>query len=87
MPTGSKKNKPKKKINTDLQPEIDKPMFCTECNSDLDAFWLDPLADKPENVRRIHENCVRIGRFNGVRCSKLFIINESDIDGLFTPEE
>jgi hypothetical protein len=83
MSTGSKKHKQIKKKTPDRQLNSEKPVFCTECNTDLDAFWLNSLANDPENVRRIHENCKRIGRFNGEQCSKLFIIDLPDTDSIF----
>jgi hypothetical protein len=69
-----------KKIKKEMQSI--KPLFCTTCNKELDIFWLTPQATDPEAVRKNHEECVKLGRFNGEFCSKMFIAGEYKIEDI-----
>ncbi len=85
----SKKSKIKKVIvptenTSDYQ---DNPMFCTECDNDLDVFWLSERAKDPDAVRKNHQRCVEIGKFKGELCAKMFIINDSDVDDVWLKED
>jgi len=60
-----------------------KPLFCTECNKELDLFWLTPKASDAIAVRKNHEKCVSEERFKGEFCSKMFISGEYDMKGMF----
>ena len=81
--------KPKKKKKSEhiSESDTDKPAFCTECDKDLDDFWMDKRADNPEKVRRNHERCVKSGKFKGEFCAKLFIISSDDLEGAWFKEE
>ncbi len=50
-----------------------KKMFCTECGSDLDDFWMTTGADAYAEILKHHFDCQRTGKFKGAMCSKLFI--------------
>lgn len=65
----------------------DKPTFCTQCNKELDVFWMDKRADNPDTVRRNHERCVKTGKFKGEFCSKLFIIGAYDVESAWFKED
>ena len=57
--------------------------FCTECETDLDNFFLSKKADDIEGVKANHENCKHIGKFKGEMCSKIFIAQmEEDLDSV-----
>ncbi|MBN1633750.1 MAG: hypothetical protein JW917_06265 [Ignavibacteria bacterium] len=76
-----KLSKPKTKKDKNIIENLsEEPVFCTECGKELDNFWQDKRADHPDTVRRNHERCVKTGKFNGIYCSKLFIISSDDID-------
>ena len=83
MHKSNKKSKKKNTKNTVHPKNEDKPIFCTECDTDLSAFWLSPVAEDPEKVKQMHENCRRSGKFHGEICSKLFIINDIESDDIF----
>lgn len=63
-----KKNLPEKleQIKLDVK-------FCTECENDLDNFFLSKKSTDIAAVKANHENCKQIGKFNGEMCSKIFI--------------
>ncbi len=85
MKKKSKISKKRKSSKTEYiqQPEVytsDNPLFCTECDHDLDIFWLSERAKNTEAVKKNHERCVQTGKFKGELCAKMFIINDEDID-------
>jgi hypothetical protein len=84
----SKKVSKPKKMKSEITDESypDKPAFCTQCDKDLDDFWMDKRADNPELVRRNHERCVKSGKFKGDFCAKLFIISSDDFEGAWFRE-
>jgi hypothetical protein len=47
--------------------------FCTECEKDLDNFFLSNKSKDIDAVKANHENCKQIGKFKGEMCSKIFI--------------
>jgi hypothetical protein len=49
------------------------PMFCTECDRELNYFWLTEKASNKNSVKENFENCNRTGKFKGHYCSKMFI--------------
>ena len=49
------------------------PLLCTECGNELDLFWLTDMASDKNAVKLNHENCVKIGKFKGHYCAKMFI--------------
>ncbi len=65
------------KNESNLKKQEDKgnglPLFCTECGKELDIFWLTDKASDKNAVKINHENCVKIGKFKGHYCSKMFI--------------
>jgi len=65
----------------------DKPTFCTQCNKELDVFWMDKRAEDPELVKKNHERRVSTGKFKGEFCSKLFIIGAYDIESAWFRDE
>jgi hypothetical protein len=65
------KNQPSLKKQTDKENGL--PLFCTECGKELDLFWLTDKASDKKAVKINHENCVKIGKFKGHYCSKMFI--------------
>jgi hypothetical protein len=73
----------KKSLNPKNQPKLKKqtgkgnglPLFCTECGKELDLFWLTDKASDKNAVKINQENCVKIGKFKGHYCSKMFISN------------
>jgi len=50
-----------------------KKVFCTECGSDLDDFWLYREGEDYADILKSHFECQRSGKFKGAMCSKLFI--------------
>ena len=67
------KNKSNLNKQTDKSDKL--PLFCTECNKELDLFWLTDMASDKNAVKLNHENCIKIGKFKGHFCSKMFISN------------
>ena len=65
------------KNQSNLKKQKDKgnglPLFCTECDKELDLFWLTDKASDKNAVKTNYENCVKIGKFKGHYCSKMFI--------------
>lgn len=79
----TKKNKKvskskKKTPEPDYDSITEKSEFCTECDKDLDNFWMDKRSYDPEKVKKNHERCVKTGKFRGEFCAKLFIISPDD---------
>jgi|GEM_PF-1038438 len=66
-----------KRLNKPLPESIAKLkldiQFCTECEKDLDNFFLSKRSKDVKAVKDNHENCKNTGKFNGEMCSKLFI--------------
>lgn len=55
--------------------------FCTECENDLDEFFLSKKSKDIDAVKANHENCIHTGKFNGDMCSKVFIAKmEEELD-------
>ncbi|MCX7833261.1 MAG: hypothetical protein N2490_03535 [Ignavibacteria bacterium] len=65
----------------------DNPLFCTECDHDLDTFWLSERSRDPDAVRKNHQRCVETGKFRGELCAKMFIINDSDVDEVWLKDD
>ena len=62
----------------------DNTKCCIECGSKLDDFCLSEDADNLDAIRKHHEECKKIDRFKGDKCSRIFIAEPvDDID----PEE
>jgi hypothetical protein len=58
--------------------------FCTACEEELEDFSLSSMVNNLDVIQKNHENCKKIGKFNGEMCSRLFIAKKvSD----FFPEE
>lgn len=76
----SKKIRKKTSSSKETVFPIDNPLYCTQCDTDLDSFWLSEKANDPKFVKKNHDNCKKIGKFKGEFCSKLFIISNDDID-------
>ncbi len=72
---------------TGLLSTKENPLFCTECDKELDAFWKSNKSKDPEAVRKNHENCKKIGKFKGEFCSKLFIIDKDTLEGIWMEDE
>jgi len=85
--TKKKATKRKPKAISESEFSEDKPEFCTECDKDLDEFWMSKRADNPEWVRKRHEKCVKSGKFKGEFCSKLFIISPFDSEESWMRED
>ena len=49
------------------------PLLCTECDKELDLFWLTDKASDKNAVKINFENCKKIGKTKGHYCSKMFI--------------
>lgn len=81
----TKSKKGKSKGEKKYIPE--KPTFCTQCDKELDVFWMDRRAENPELVRKNHDRCIRTGKFKGDFCSKLFIIGAYDIESAWFRED
>jgi hypothetical protein len=79
----------KKSLPDDEFSKLD-VQFCTECQKDLDNFFLSEKSKDIKEVKANHENCKQIGKFKGEMCSKIFIAkmeeelndfeNDSDTD-------
>jgi hypothetical protein len=66
--------------NEDLmknQKRREKQLFCTQCGSDLEDFWLYHKTEGYADVLKSHFECQRTGKFKGSMCSKLFIADTS----------
>lgn len=85
----AKKRKSKKSITSisECLDYFDNPLFCTECDHDLDTFWLSERARDPEAVRKNHQRCVETGKFKGELCAKMFIINDRDVDEVWLKDD
>ena len=66
-----KKNEP----NIKKQQDKDKksPLFCTECDNELDLFWLTDKASDKNAVKENFDNCKETEKFKGHFCSKMYI--------------
>lgn len=49
------------------------PFFCTQCDKELDIFWLKDVSADKKAVKMNFENCKRTGKLKGHYCSKMFI--------------
>jgi hypothetical protein len=54
-----------------------KQLFCIQCGSDLENFWLSHKTEEYADVLKHHFECQRTGKFKGSMCSKLFIADSS----------
>jgi len=63
------------------------PLFCTECDKELDTFWRSSKSKNPEAVKNNHRNCRKTGKFKGEFCSKLFIIDKDILEGIWEDKE
>lgn len=87
LPARKKSNTKKTTISEECLDYFDNPLFCTECDHDLDTFWLSERARDPEAVRKNHQRCVETGKFRGELCAKMFIINDSDVDDVWLKDD
>lgn len=69
--------KPKNKKNTVAGTKLD-VNFCTECGSDLDDFDFKKEGQCKKDIEANWKNCMKIDKFKGDMCSKMFIVNEND---------
>lgn len=60
-----------------IQKRRGKQLFCTQCGSDLEDFWLYHKTEEYADVLKNHFECQRTGKFKGSMCSKLFIADTS----------
>ena len=49
------------------------PLLCTECDRELDLFWITDMATDKKAVKEHHEICKKTDKFKGLYCSKMFI--------------
>ena len=49
------------------------PLFCTECDKELNIFRLTDMASDKKAVKTNFENCKKIKKFIGHYCAKMFI--------------
>ena len=69
------------------EPEEDKFSFCTECENELEKFGYDPDEIDLTKVRSRFNNCVKIGKFKGDICARLFIAHDEDLSGLWDEDD
>jgi hypothetical protein len=60
-----------KSLNKNFEPQ-----FCTECDEQLEHFFLDPIAVDRNAVKDHFKHCKASGKFKGEICSKLFISSD-----------
>jgi hypothetical protein len=77
---------PKKRDSSDMQREP-KSLFCTECNHELDSFSFSDKAKNKKLVKKRQLKCVKTGKFNGEFCSKIFISDDSLLEGIWDKDE
>jgi hypothetical protein len=77
---------PKKRDLSDMQREP-KSLFCTECNEELDEFCFSKKSKNKKAVKKRHLKCVKTGKFNGEFCSKIFISDDSLLEGIWSKDE
>ena len=53
--------------------DVKLPLLCTECDRELDLFWLTDMASDKSEVKKHHEICKKTEKFKGEFCSKKFI--------------
>ncbi|HEY5534838.1 MAG TPA: hypothetical protein VIL99_07900 [Ignavibacteria bacterium] len=73
--TTKKSTIPKTKSNAKKPPAKGSslPFFCTQCDKELDIFWLKDMASDKKAVKMNFENCKKTGKIKGHYCSKMFI--------------
>ena len=49
------------------------PLLCTECDRELDLFWITDMASDKSAVKKNLEICKKTEKFKGQYCSKMFI--------------
>lgn len=74
--------KKKKLIHKKEESISEEVKFCVECDDDLTNFDVAPMLKTKEEVLANHENCKKIGKFKGDKCSKLFITEDENIGPL-----
>ena len=62
-----------KKTKKNSEKEKKTPLFCTECDRELNIFWLTDMASDKNAVKNNHEDCKKTGKFKGQYCSRMFI--------------
>jgi hypothetical protein len=80
----------RKKRNVDVEVAFsnnENPLFCTECDKELDAFWMSKKSKNPDAVKINHNNCRETGKFKGEFCSKLFIIDKKTLEEIWMEDE
>jgi hypothetical protein len=77
---------PKKRDTSDMQSEP-KSLFCTECNEELDEFCFSKKSKNKKAVKKRHLKCVKTGKFSGEFCSKIFISDDSLLEGIWSKDE
>jgi len=72
-----KEKSPYRKNEPDIKKQTDKdnklPLLCTECDKELNIFWLTDKASDKKAVKENFNNCKETGKFQGHYCSKMFI--------------
>jgi hypothetical protein len=63
----------KELVKKEIKRGSKKPVFCTECDKELDLFWLTDMASNRKAVKDNHNNCKKTGKFKGQYCSRMFI--------------
>lgn len=61
--------------------------FCTACEDALDEWFTKPDSFDIDAVKANHENCKRIGRFDGEMCARLFISMNEKAEEIFRDED
>ncbi|MFC2136369.1 hypothetical protein ACFLR4_03010 [Bacteroidota bacterium] len=61
--------------------------FCTACEAALDEWFAKPDSFDIDAVKANHENCKRIGRFEGEMCARLFISMNEKIEEFLKDED
>jgi hypothetical protein len=61
-----------KSLNKNFEPQ-----FCTECDEQLENFFLDPKIKDRNAVKHNFKQCKDSGKFKGEICSKLFISSDN----------
>jgi hypothetical protein len=52
--------------------------FCTACGEELEDFCFSDESLDPKAVKKHHEKCKKIGKYDGEMCSRLFIVDPDD---------
>jgi len=66
---------------------MQKVIFCTECGVELQNFCFSGRANDPKLIRKNLAQCRKNGKFAGEFCSKLFIVDDTNLDELFEEDK